>query len=329
MQGYLFSRPVDRETFERMLMDGGRESVKRPIIENLQDDASEFWNADSPVTHFFNSYVGAAAIAEYDSRTLEIARANHQFAELFGMLDDLDAAERIRKDLLTQLLDEDRAALHEAILRAVRDRGDSESELRFRSGGRGRWIRVRIRLLSRAGNLSNLYLLAEETTQEQALRDRLAVTRDTIPGGLAFYEVADRIRLLDFSDAAADMIGYTREEYQARTLDDALAVVHPEDRARVEAVAAELDAGASRSSCTMRAMRGDGEVAWLHLSASTMYRDETALYVVAVLIDVTNEKENEQRLKAQSELQCRLSDSVPCGIVRYTVDDEPLSLIHI
>ena len=150
MQGYLFSRPVDRETFERMLMDGGRESVKRPIIENLQDDASEFWNADSPVTHFFNSYVGAAAIAEYDNRTLEIARANHQFAELFGMLDDLDAAERIRKDLLTQLLDEDRAALHEAILRAVRDRGDSESELRFRSGGRGRWIRVRIRLLSRA-----------------------------------------------------------------------------------------------------------------------------------------------------------------------------------
>ena len=115
MQGYLFSRPVDRETFERMLMDGGRESVKRPIIENLQDDASEFWNADSPVTHFFNSYVGAAAIAEYDNRTLEIARANHQFAELFGMLDDLDAAERIRKDLLTQLLDEDRAALHEAI----------------------------------------------------------------------------------------------------------------------------------------------------------------------------------------------------------------------
>lgn len=58
MQGYLFSRPVDRETFERMLMDGGRESVKRPIIENLQDDASEFWSADSPVTHFFNSYVG-------------------------------------------------------------------------------------------------------------------------------------------------------------------------------------------------------------------------------------------------------------------------------
>ena len=73
----------------------------------------------------------------------------------------------------------------------------------------------------------------------------------------------------------------------------------------------------------MRVLRGDGKVAWLHLSASTMYRDETALYVVAVLIDVTNEKENEQRLKAQSELQCRLSDSVPCGIVRYTVDDEP------
>lgn len=324
MQGYLFSRPVDRETFERMLAESAHEGLQRPRTENMQDDAAEFWNADSQMALIFNSYVGAAAIAEYDNTTLEIVRANRDFANLFGMPDDLAKAELLRTDMLAQLIDEDREPLREALRRAVAGETDAESELRFRSNGRGHWIRIRVRLLSRAGDLSNLYLLAEETTQEQALRDRLAATRDTIPGGLAFYEVSSGgIRLLDFSDMTAAMIGYTREEYQERSRADALAVVHPEDRPVVEGVAAELVAGAPRSSCVMRVMHRDGSAAWLHLSASTMYRDDAALYVVAVLIDVTIEKESERRLKAQNDLQQRLSDSVPCGIVRYTADEDP------
>lgn len=324
MQGYLFSRPVDRETFERMLAESAHEGLQRPRTENMQDDVAEFWNADSQLALIFNSYVGAAAIAEYDNKTLEIVRANHEFSNLFGMAEDPAMAERLRKNMLAQLLEEDRGPLREALRRAVAGEGDAESELRLRSNGRGRWIRVRVRLLSRAGDLSNLYLLAEETTQEQALRDRLAATRDTIPGGLAFYEVSSGgIRLLDFSDTTAAMIGYTREQYQEHSRFDALAVVHSEDRPIVEAVATELVSGAARSSCVMRVLHRDGSVAWLHLSASTMYRDDVALYAVAVFIDVTHEKKNEKRLRVQSELQHRLNDSVPCGIVRYTVGDDP------
>lgn len=323
MQGYLFSRPVDRETFERMLSEGGHEGFSHSLAEAMQDDAAEFWNADSQLALIFNSYVGPAAIAEYDGEALEIVRVNRGFAALFDMPDDPATSERLRRNLLAQLLEEDRASLREAIRRAVAGEGDAESELRFRANGVGRWIRIRVRLLSRAGDLSNLYLLAEETTQEQALRDRLAATRDTIPGGLAFYEVSERIKLLDFSDMTAGMLGFAREEYRERAQADALAVVHPDDRPLVEDVAARLSAGASRGSCVMRAMRRDGGVSWLHLSASAMYRDDAALYAVAVLIDVTNEKEGEQRLRRQSELQRRLSESVPCGIVRYTADDDP------
>lgn len=297
MQGYLFSRPVDRETFERMLSEGGHEGFSRSLAEAMQDDAAEFWNADSQLALIFNSYVGPAAIAEYDGEALEIVRVNRGFAALFDMPDDPATSERLRRNLLAQLLEEDRASLREAIRRAVAGEGDAESELRFRANGVGRWIRIRVRLLSRAGDLSNLYLLAEETTQEQALRDRLAATRDTIPGGLAFYEVSERIKLLDFSDMTAGMLGFAREEYRERAQADALAVVHPDDRPLVEDIVAKLSAGASRGSCVMRAMRRDGGVSWLHLSASAMYRDEAALYAVAVLIDVTNEKEGEQRLR--------------------------------
>lgn len=323
MQGYLFSKPVDRATFERLMCESRLECVNQAPIENLQDDMGEFWSADSQMALIFNSYVDAAAIAEFDNDTLEIVRANPEFSQMFDIDDDRERADTVRKDLLVHLLEEDRVPLVEAIGRAARGESDVECEVLYRNGGESKRICLRIRLLSRAGNLSSLYLMAKETTQERLLRQRLAATRDTIPGGLAFYAISDRIELLDFSDAAANMMGCTREEYAAHSRIDALALLHPEDRPCVEKIVEELRAGALRASCTARAFRRDGGIVWLHLSTTAMHRDADVMYVVAVLIDVTREKENELRLKAQSELQRRLNDSVPCGIVRYSVEDEP------
>ena len=323
MQGFLFSKPVDRETFERMLCESRFRGVDRPRIEKSQADMSEFWNADSQMALIFNSYVGAAAIVEFDNATLEIARANPEFTQMFDIDADRERADALRKDLLAHLLEEDRSRFVEAIHRAVQGDGDAESEVLYRNGGESKRIRLRIRVLSRAGDLSSLYLMAKETTQEQLLRQRLAATRDTIPGGLTFYAISDRIELLDFSDAAAEMVGCTREEYASRSKIDALALVHPEDRPNVERIIGELSAGARRASCTARAFRLGGGIVWLHLSTTAMHRDGDVMYVAAVLIDVTREKENELQLEVQSELQRRLNDSVPCGIVRYSVEDEP------
>ena len=71
----------------------------------------------------------------------------------------------------------------------------------------------------------------------------------------------------------------------------------------------------------MRVNKGDGGFFWAHVSMSTAYRADDCLYAVAVVIDVTKERESEQRLRRQNEAQQQLYDAIPCGIVRYTVDD--------
>ena len=322
MQGYLFSRPVDQAAFEEMLGEG-HEAVEHLFTENLQEDAAEFWNVESQTALIFNSYVGAAAIGSFDGRSLEIVRANREFVRMFDMPNDPVRAQELRKNLLSQLDEGDRSALEEAVLNAVNGEIDVESQIRYHCSDQDRWILVRIRLLSRAGDLSTLYLIAEETTKEKMLHDRLVAASDTIPGGLAFYEVTDHIRLLEFSETAAKMVNVPRDEFRDRSRDDALALLHPDDRKLVDALVDELRSGAQRSSCVVRARRRGDTPVWLHISASVMYRDDSALYLAAVLIDVTGEKENERRLKAQSELQRRLCDTIPCGIVRYSAEDEP------
>ena len=322
MQGYLFSRPVDRDTFERLLGEERVGKMVPPFTESLQDGAAEFWNADSQLALIFNSYVGPAAIAEYDGRVFEFVRINRELARVLEIVEDDGAADRVRKNLLALLSEEDRASLEGALQEVDAGADDAACELRFRTdGGTVRWLRLRLRLLSRTGDVSSLYVMAEEATEEQALRDRLVATRDSIPGGYSFYELGgDALRLLDFNDAMAEMVGCTRDEFARMADDDALGIVHEADRWIIQAAIDELRSGAQRASCTSRLTVRDGFL-WAHTSLSAVYRSEESLYVVAVVIDVTREREGEQRLRQRNEAQQRLYDAIPCGIVRYTADD--------
>ena len=321
MQGYLFSKPVDRDTFEKLLEGTAVEGLAHPFAESLQDGAAEFWDADSRLTLIFNGYTGPAAIAEYDGEVCELIRINGEFACMLDIVDDEVSAELVRKNFLGVLQQEDRASLEEALQAA--GEGDAVCELRYRSAaGKSRWLRLHLRTLSRTGSVISLYVLAEETTEEQALRDRMAATRDSIPGGLLLYEVTDDgARLIDFSDAWAELCGCERDECLRRVRDDAIAVVCDDDRWIVEEAFRKLQSGSRLASCTMRVNKGDGGFFWAHVSMSTAYRADDCLYVVAVVIDVTKERENEQRLRRQNEAQQQLYDAIPCGIVRYTVDD--------
>ena len=250
MQGYLFSKPVDRETFEKLLEGTAVEDLAHPFAESLQDGAAEFWDVDSQLSLIFNSYAGPAAIAEYDGETCELIRVNGEFARLLDLADEAASAELVRKNFLGVLQEEDRAALEEA-LRAASE-GDAACDLRYRSAaGKGRWLRLHLRPLSRADSVISLYVLAEETTEEQVLRDRLAAPRDSIPGGLqrlrrqnearqqlydaipcgiVRYTVGDGQHIVSINKKGCELLGYRdREEFIASSGDNALMPIHEDD----------------------------------------------------------------------------------------------------
>lgn len=79
-------------------------------------------------------------------------------------------------------------------------------------------------------------------------------------------------------------LGYTPEELRALPF---IERVHPEDRERTEAEAADLFAGAGQVGFENRYLAKDGSVHWLHWSAS-LDRDESLIYARAA--DVTEFK---------------------------------------
>lgn len=333
MQGYLFSKPVDRETFEKLLEGTAVEDLAHPFAESLQDGAAEFWDVDSQLSLIFNSYAGPAAIAEYDGETCELIRVNGEFARLLDLDDEAASAELVRKNFLGVLQEEDRAALEEA-LRAASE-GDAACDLRYRSAaGKGRWLRLHLRPLSRADSVISLYVLAEETTEEQVLRDRLAAPRDSIPGGLqrlrrqnearqqlydaipcgiVRYTVGDGQHIISINKKGCELLGYRdREEFIASSGDNALMPIHEDDVPRHRAGIERLRNGSKPLDFAYRYYRSDGTVGWLEGTSAYELGPEGEPMIQSAFLDVSGRRRKSHELDLQrfTEVLCSVYDEI-------------------
>ena len=333
MQGYLFSKPVDRETFEKLLEGTAVEDLAHPFAESLQDGAAEFWDVDSQLSLIFNSYAGPAAIAEYDGETCELIRVNGEFARLLDLDDEAALAELVRKNFLGVLQEEDRAALEEA-LRAASE-GDAACDLRYRSAaGKGRWLRLHLRPLSRADSVISLYVLAEETTEEQVLRDRLAAPRDSIPGGLqrlrrqnearqqlydaipcgiVRYTVGDGQHIVSINKKGCELLGYRdREEFIASSGDNALMPIHEDDVPRHRAGIERLRNGSKPLDFAYRYYRSDGTVGWLEGTSAYELGPEGEPMIQSAFLDVSGRRRKSHELDLQrfTEVLCSVYDEI-------------------
>ena len=333
MQGYLFSKPVDRETFEKLLEGTAVEDLAHPFAESLQDGAAEFWDVDSQLSLIFNSYAGPAAIAEYDGETCELIRVNGEFARLLDLDDEAASAELVRKNFLGVLQEEDRAALAEA-LRAASE-GDAACDLRYRSAaGKGRWLRLHLRPLSRTDSVISLYVLAEETTEEQVLRDRLAAPRDSIPGGLqrlrrqnearqqlydaipcgiVRYTVGDGQHIVSINKKGCELLGYRdREEFIASSGDNALMPIHEDDVPRHRAGIERLRNGSKPLDFAYRYYRSDGTVGWLEGTSAYELGPEGEPMIQSAFLDVSGRRRKSHELDLQrfTEVLCSVYDEI-------------------
>ena len=333
MQGYLFSKPVDRETFEKLLEGTAVEDLAHPFAESLQDGAAEFWDVDSQLSLIFNSYAGPAAIAEYDGETCELIRVNGEFARLLDLDDEAASAELVRKNFLGVLQEEDRAALEEALWAA--SEGDAACDLRYRSAaGKGRWLRLHLRPLSRADSVISLYVLAEETTEEQVLRDRLAAPRDSIPGGLqrlrrqnearqqlydaipcgiVRYTVGDGQHIVSINKKGCELLGYRdREEFIASSGDNALMPIHEDDVPRHRAGIERLRNGSKPLDFAYRYYRSDGTVGWLEGTSAYELGPEGEPMIQSAFLDVSGRRRKSHELDLQrfTEVLCSVYDEI-------------------
>lgn len=131
--------------------------------------------------------------------------------------------------------------------------------------------------------------LAEEAVQ--ASRQRLELALEA--GRLGTWEWDLRADVLHWYDSVEALVGPSGPH--GRAFDEAMELVHPEDRERVEACFREAAAGSGDLRCTYRVVAPDGRTRWFETSGRLMRDAAGRTLLAGVAADVTDRMEAQQQ----------------------------------
>ncbi len=121
-----------------------------------------------------------------------------------------------------------------------------------------------------------------------------------------------------WSDETYRQTGLTRDTFSGR-LEDAVARIHPEDRARVDEAIKKVRAGGTDYAAQYRLVRPDETICWIEAYGAVV-RSDSSIHMLGMGIDVTNLKKAQQSGRESEEKYLLLLNSVAEGI--YGIDLE-------
>jgi diguanylate cyclase (GGDEF)-like protein/PAS domain S-box-containing protein len=183
------------------------------------------------------------------------------------------------------------------------------------------------------GNVIGVFGVGRDITKDRAIKSRLELLTNSIPGGIAIYEGSPaelhKIRLSYFSDGFCRLFGYTREEYQKLAAANVLGLVFPEDVPMLmEQVKSLIKDGTPIDYIYRARAKGDKSM-WINIKAVPGEPHGDNMTVNAVLFDVTERQEALERLRVSEEenrLAIQHSGNIVC---RFDVATRTLAVAPI
>lgn len=172
-----------------------------------------------------------------------------------------------------------------------------------------------VRLADWAGKPARIEYITEVEADKQAAAEKTPGETETehleqyfqtilkyLQGGVAVVRYGkDGHMTPEFlSQGFADMTGMSMEDAWELYSKDALAGVHPEDQAAVQAQMTEyIDSGASRCELTYRLKKGNEGYVWVKNRLFMVLNEDGDRIVYADYSDMTNEREKQEKLRRQ------------------------------
>ena len=173
-------------------------------------------------------------------------------------------------------------------IRIIRKDG-SELSLRLRA------LPVRCAQIDMPVYLANFTDITAQYHAERALKDadrQMLSLMNTVPGGIAIYSLTPKIQLLYSNDVLRRMCGYTAEEYDRIMQEDYHLLIDPRDHALVDSTIASFIEEPRHLEDYFRILSKNGDVLWMR---ATLSPHADGKHCNTVFIDVTREKENEEK----------------------------------
>ena len=141
------------------------------------------------------------------------------------------------------------------------------------------------------------------------------ILTDTV-SGFHQYTLQPQPHLTYISQSFCAMTGYSPKELLSDRADLYGPLVHPADHTIYAAFLREFLGGKLQSTAQYRILRKDGTVRWFQDTATLKLLPSGSKVLCSSLIDITDLKQENQELQL-------LSQTLPCGILRYTCEKAP------
>ena len=170
----------------------------------------------------------------------------------------------------------------------------------FRRDGSLVWGRLSISLLNRHSSplvLAMVEDVTEKKKTEEVLREGEERLRLAAQAGRMFaYSWDAATDVIERSGESAEILGIKKEE--AATGAAVAAMVHPDDKQRLEDALANLTLENPRLQIIYRIIRPDGRVRWLERNSRAYFDDQGKVKrVIGMIVDATEQKQAEDRLR--------------------------------
>ncbi len=168
-QGFLFSKPIPVEKFEKMLMESTTYDLRRMNRGNFDFNVDELFDRTSSGYFIFNNCMGAAALVEFDGKNMQAVVVNDSFiAELERSREQV---EKHRNELFSVFTENTRRQIRRMIEEARED-GIAVGEL-F-SVSMKKYVDVKMRYVERRDNADLFFCEIADITEKVKTRRKMA-----------------------------------------------------------------------------------------------------------------------------------------------------------
>ncbi|MEG0270271.1 MAG: sensor domain-containing diguanylate cyclase [Clostridia bacterium] len=299
------------------------------LENNLKEQKNQLEFANAEIQTIVSNIPGGVHRCQLFDR-VHVDYVSHGFEELSGYT-QAEIHTLFQDNYSLMLVQEDRAAFGQQVRRLLSEPVSCILEYRMRRKN-GQIIRVvdHFRSVRTEDGLMWGFGVAIDVTAQHDAVAQLQLLTDSIPGGLVVYEYSPRgLHMEYFSDGVCAMVGYTRDEYESISKNRLSSMMLEEDmqslRPKIQAL---LSPSANSIDCVYRHRTKQGGYRWLNARGTVADRLGDTIRVNAVLLDITDQKKAEDKLRIRDE-EYRLAIAQSGKVVyRYTVSDKSVYMLQ-
>lgn len=247
-QGYLYSKPISSDEFEKLLCnDENKSFITKPEVKG-RVDVGKFYDPSTNESLLFEEFAGPAVIIEYDyvRDSIYIVRINQKCLKLFGL--ENYSAQDVSKRVSKFFKHDKEKRLNTVILEAIENDSEIVKVLQLKNAKTSYsvWVKSHAWEISNQNGKHIIYAqfddVSEEYSKEEALElsnSQLELMMEKTKMDLCFmrlnvdllnFKETVRLRVVKCNDQFCESCGYSKNEVENWTEKEIRNVIHPLDR---------------------------------------------------------------------------------------------------